>query len=210
MGLLCFCMCFLFFFMFSMLFMYMALNTYNQYIMIIQTAVTFLEKRQADKNHDKFSILLHSEDTRVVCKREILENQNIKQFVEEKCFEHVKWGDNGFGEAIYQAEKLMAENKDDRFIIMFLTDGVWNDDCAKHDSSLTASQRIAKLMTEYKDMKFYAIAFGEGNHAYAETLQKMAKAGGDNPIKHATIPESLGNYFVSVVESNDDVGLLNR
>ena len=171
--------------------------------------MTFLEKRQRDGNNDKISILLHADDTRVACERVVIKNQNMKHFIEKTCFDRVLWGNNGFGEAIYQTEQIMKKNRNDQFIIMFLTDGEWADDYAKQDKSMTASQRVRKLMTHYPNVSFYAIAFGN-RFANSNTLKKMAKAGGGNPIKQSKIPESLGNYFVSVVESQTDVALLNR
>ena len=172
-------------------------------------AVAFLEKRQNDGNNDKVSILLHAGDTRVACERVVMKNQNMKDFVEKTCFDLVAWGSNGFAEALYQAEQIMNKTKNDKFIIMFLTDGEWHDDVAVNDKSLKASQRVAKIMKEYKNVSFYAIAFGD-RHANSDTLKKMAKEGGNNPVKISVIPESLGNYFVSVVETETDVALLNR
>ena len=177
----------------------------------VYIAVTFLKKRQNDGNSDKISILLHAGNTRVACERVVMKNQNMKDFVEKSCFHLVDWGSNGFGEAIYQAEQIMKKNTNDRFILMFLTDGDWSDDYAKSDKkrTMTASQRVARLMKDYKSVSFYAIAFGDKS-ANSSTLKKMAKAGGDNPVKQSKIPESLGNYFVTVVESETDVALLNR
>ena len=101
----------------------------------------------------------------------------------------------------------MEKNKNDRYIVMFLTDGQGNDDFSRFDASMTASQRIAKFKEDYNDFAFHAIQFGGGQHSPA--LIKMAAEGGDNPIKDATMPSDLGNFFISTVAREIDVSLMH-
>ena len=166
---------------------------------------TFLTSRQGS-NDDKFSILLHSSNTKQICERVVLRNQNIQRYIKRKCFSKPRFEGTCFGEAIYQAEKIMQKYPNDHFIVMFLTDGQDKDSYAINDQSLTASQRVAKLSKEYEQFSLHAIHFSAKK--YSETLIKIAQAGGNHGVKDARIPEELGDFFISTVAAQTNVSLL--
>ena len=103
----------------------------------------------------------------------------------------------------------MKKNKNDHFILMFLTDGNWIDDTAINDKTLTASQRVATLKNKYEKFSFYGIQFGSVSERY-QILKKMAVAGGNEEIKDATMPTDLGNFFIAAVAKEIDVSLMHR
>lgn len=170
---------------------------------------TFLESRQKNGQRDKFSVILYGASTKLVCeRRELTHNFDCRNFI-QSCIDVSRFGGNTlFGEAIFAAQNVMEKTKDDHFILMFLTDGWGSDDCAIHDPSITASQRVCKLKHDYKNFSFYGIQFGGGQHSQA--LINMAKQGGNHPIKDATMPNDLGNFFITAVAKEIDVSLMHN
>ena len=183
-------------------------DDHNIFIYFIDNkiVITFLESRKKNLNLDNFSIILYASDAQKICERVSLGSENIAEFMKRNCFTKQRQRGTCFGEAIYQAEMIMQKYPTDHFIVMFLTDGEGRDGYARNNRELIASKRVAKLFNHYKKFSLYAIHFGGGNHSQA--LVNIAREGGDKGITSASIPEHLGDFFISTVAAEADVALL--
>ena len=180
---------------------------------VFEAVINFLRSRRRLNHGDKFSILLYDDKVATLIERmELRKVQDVSKYIEQHCFGRVTWGDTNFGEAMYRVEKIMDKykHKKDQFIVMFLTDGECKDVYAKHDhdKTLTVTQRVAKLKQNFNKFSFHGIQFGSDK--ISVTLQEMVRAGGGTSVKKTSVPTDLGNYFISVVEKDADVALMQK
>ena len=176
---------------------------------VFEAVIDFLRTRRRLGHGDKYSILLYDDKVTEVCERvELNSVRDVSKKIQEDCFSKVTWGGTNFGEAMYYVEKVMSRCKNDQFIVMFLTDGECKDCYAKHDETLTASERVTKLKHGYERFSFHGVQFGKGK--ISKTLKKMVTAGGGTSVKKTSVPTDLGNYFISVVEKDADVALMQK